>query len=187
MNEKKDRVTRSAGKRRVLDVVLVASFAALYTLLVYVFASVSFLQLQVRIADALMPLTILFGWPATLGLSLGCFVANFFGGLGLVDVIGGGLANLIAGFVGWKIGSMKFNGSWVVAVLTQNLIVSFIVGSYLWVLLVIPDLTYGSIVIPGIVASWVGVFLGSLVSMNGLGYAILKALSTRTRGTEPRP
>ena len=79
--------------RSLIQIVLAAVFAALYAVGV-VFWPISFQVFQVRVADALLPLAMLFGWPAILGLSLGAFVANIFGGLGPVDMIGGTLDNL---------------------------------------------------------------------------------------------
>jgi len=179
MNQKPKNVNKAYRNRPAFVLVLAAMFATLYALLVYGLSSISFLEFQVRIADSLLPLTILFGWPAMLGLSLGCLVANFFGGLGLIDIIGGSIANLIAGYVGWRIGRMTFKGSWIMAIVFQNLLVSLIVGSYLSYLLGIPDLSYGGIVIPGIAIGWFGVSMGSLISMNLIGYLLLKILSVR--------
>jgi uncharacterized membrane protein len=84
-------------------VTFTAVFAALYAVGVVLLAPISFQVFQVRIADALLPLSILFGWPAILGLTLGAFVANLFGGLGPVDVVGGTLANLLARYIAWRI------------------------------------------------------------------------------------
>ncbi|HYB67202.1 MAG TPA: QueT transporter family protein, partial [Candidatus Acidoferrales bacterium] len=82
--------------RSPIYITLTAVFAALYAVAVVFLAPISFQIFQVRLADALLPLAILFGWPAVLGLALGAFVANFFGGLGPIDIIGGAIANLIA-------------------------------------------------------------------------------------------
>lgn len=156
---------------------LSALFAAIYAISVIMLAPISFMPFQVRIADCLMPLAILFGWPAIIGLTLGCFVANFFGGLGYIDVIGGSFANMVAGFIAWKIGLRRFQGSWFVATIVENLAVTVIVGFYLWFILAIPDVMVDGIVVPGLVASWAGIFIGSLVAINAIGYALLRILS----------
>jgi uncharacterized membrane protein len=156
---------------------LSALFAALYAIGVITLAPISFMPFQVRIADCFMPTAILFGWPAIIGLTLGCLVANFFGGLGYIDVIGGSFANMVAGFIAWKIGLRRFQGSWFVATIVENLTVTAIVGFYLWFILAIPDAMVNGIVVPGLVVSWVGVFMGSLVAINVLGYALLRILS----------
>lgn len=144
---------------------LSAVFAALYVVGVVVLAPISFYVTQVRVADALLPLTMIFGWPAIIGVTVGCMVANLFGGLGAIDVIGGGLANLVAGYVGWKVGRMGFRGSWLVGSTLETLIVSGVVGGYLSFLFMVP-----------LHLSFLGVFVGSIVSINGVGYMLLKIL-----------
>jgi len=65
--EAKDRITVSSSR----NLALAAVFAALYAALVVAFAPISNLPIQVRIADVLLPLAILFGWPAIVGLGNG--------------------------------------------------------------------------------------------------------------------
>jgi len=165
------------GRINTINSALSASFAAIYAISVITLAPISFMPFQVRIADCLMPLAILFGWPAIIGLTLGCLVANFFGGLGYLDVIGGSFANMAAGFIAWKIGLRRFQGSWFVATIVENLTVTVIVGYYLWFILAIPDIMVNGIAVPGLVASWIGIFMGSLIAINVIGYALLRILS----------
>ncbi|MBS7643877.1 QueT transporter family protein [Candidatus Bathyarchaeota archaeon] len=165
------------GRTNAINSAVSALFAAIYAIGVITLAPISFMPFQVRIADSLMPLAILFGWPAIIGLTLGCLVANFFGGLGYIDVIGGSIANMIAGFIAWKISQRRFQGSWLLATVIENLIVTVIVGSYLWFILAIPDMMVNGIVVSGLLVSWGGIFMGSLVSINVLGYALLKILT----------
>jgi len=149
-----------------LTVSLTAIFAALYAVGVVVLAPISFQVFQVRVADALLPLAILFGWPAVLGFSLGALIANFFGGLGVLDVVGGSVANLLATYAAWKIGQRQIKGSWLVAVAMEILVVTVIVGSYLSYLFQMP-LEIGLI----------GILLGSFVAIGLLGYLLLLVLS----------
>jgi uncharacterized membrane protein len=148
------------------DTTFTAVFAALYAVAVAVLAPISFQVFQVRVADALLPLSILFGWPAILGLALGAFVANLFGGLGPVDIVGGSLANLLAGYVAWRIALDR--GRWwaLLAVGLQVVIVTLIVGTYLSYLFAIP-----------LLMGWLGVMLGSTVAIGFLGSVLLFALS----------
>lgn len=136
--------------------------ASLYAISVILLAPISFLLFQVRVADALIPLSIIFGMPVILGVTLGNIVANIYGGLGYIDIIGGSIANFIAAYVGWKIGSKNFAGSRFTATIAQNLIVSGIVGSYLAVLFNVP-----------LEVGFIGVLLGSIVSMNIIGYILV--------------
>lgn len=152
--------------RTALSVSLTAIFAALYAVGVVVLAPISFQVFQVRVADALLPLAILFGWPSVLGLSLGAFVANFFGGLGVVDVVGGSVANFLATYIAWKTGRQRNKGSWLIAVAIEILVVTAIVGTYLSYLFQMP-LEIGVL----------GVLLGSFVAIGLLGYSLLLVLS----------
>ncbi len=155
--------------KNLLNVTLTSVFAALYAVGVVFLTPISFQIFQVRIADALLPLSMLFGWPAVLGFSLGAFVANFFGGLGPIDMVGGALANLIATFAAWKLSRKKENRLWFLAgVIVEILVVTLVVGTYLSYLLGFP-----------IEVGWTGVFLGSVVAIGILGTILLIALSNR--------
>jgi len=150
-----------------INIALTAVFAAIYALGVVFLAPISFQIFQVRVADALLPLAMLFGWPAVLGLSLGAFVANIFGGLGPVDMVGGSIANFIATFVAWRIVTSRGKRWALVGVGVEIITVTLIVGSYLSYLLAMP-----------IGLSWLGVFLGSLTAIGVLGSILFFALST---------
>lgn len=155
-----------------LGVSLSAVFAVLYTVGVVVLAPISFQIFQVRVADALLPLSIVFGWPATVGLAVGAFVANFYGGLGIVDIVGGSVANFLACATAWQIGRRRFRGSWLVATTSEVIIVTLIVGTYLSYLFGMP-----------LEVGLSGVLLGSIVSMGFLGYGLLLFLS-RTKAIQ---
>ena len=149
-----------------IRVTLAAALAAIYATGVVFLAPISFQIFQVRLADALLPLAILFGWPAVLGLSLGAFIANFFGGLGPIDVIGGSVANFIATFLAWQIVRRRGKRWALVGVAIEVLVVTFIVGPYLSYLLVMP-----------IGVGVLGIFLGSLVAIGILGSILFFAIS----------
>ena len=147
-------------------IILTAVFAALYSVGVVFLAPVSFQVFQVRVADALLPLAMLFGWPAIVGLSLGAFVANVFGGLGPVDMVGGALANFIATLAAWRIFRSGGRRSGLLGVGVEILVITLIVGSYLSFLLGIP-----------LQVSWLGILLGSVVAIGVLGTILFFALS----------
>ncbi|MFQ6134689.1 MAG: QueT transporter family protein [Nitrososphaerales archaeon] len=143
-------------------------FAALYAVTVILLAPISFELFQVRIADTLLPLSIIFGLPAVIGVTLGTIVGNSASPLGAIDIIGGTAANFIASFAAWKIGSKNFRGSWITAIAAENLVVTVIVGTYLSYLIGIP-----------LELGLVGVFIGSLIAMNLFGYILLKTVKLR--------
>jgi uncharacterized membrane protein len=149
-----------------ITVTLTAVFAAVYAVGVVFLAPISFQIFQVRVADALLPLSMLFGWPVVLGLTIGAFVANFYGGLGPVDMIGGALANFIATVAAWKIVQNDGRAWRFVGVATEVLVITLIVGPYLSYLLAMP-LELGVL----------GVLLGSVVAVGILGSILLFAMS----------
>jgi uncharacterized membrane protein len=166
-----------------IHVTLTAVFAAVYAVGVVVLAPISFLPFQVRVADALLPLSMLFGWPAIIGLSLGAFVANFFGDLGPIDIIGGALTNFLATFIAWKIARNRSRSWKLVGVAEEIVAVTLIVGTYLSYLFN-----------QDLLLVWSGVLLGSILAIGVLGSALLFALSRqrvtsmlRSQGLEPHP
>jgi len=70
-----------------------AMIAAIYVVLTYVFAPISFGDVQVRVAEALTILPV-FTPAAIPGLFIGCLIGNILGGAILPDIIFGSLATL---------------------------------------------------------------------------------------------
>ena len=182
----------TARSRTLLrDLTLASVFAALYAVLVVAFAGNSFLPIQLRVADMLMPLVILFGWPVALGLGIGALVGNFAGEtlLGFqfssiaVDMIFGGITNLLAGIVAWQIGRRGWtrlgrNKVWFLATSAETVIISLVVGSYLYIILGIPaEITFYGFTFSGLLASIAGIAVGSIVAINILGYVLLLGLA----------
>ena len=172
--ETRDRITVSRSR----NLGLAAVFGALYAALVIGFAPISNLPIQVRVEDALMPLAILFGWPAILGLGIGTVVGNFAAdsitgfpsaSIGL-DIAGGSLVNLLAGFLAWKIGQRgwrirNWNVSWFVATLVETALISVVVGGYLSVAFSIP-----------LALSILGILAGEVVAINIGGFVLLNII-----------
>lgn len=81
-------------EKKVLFLTRAALIAALYTALCMIFAPISYGEVQIRIAEALVILP--FFTPAAIpGLFVGCLLANLLGGSILLDVIFGSLATLL--------------------------------------------------------------------------------------------
>jgi len=164
------------NKRRVWttrNVALAALLAALYASYVLLFGFVSFGPLQFRLVDALLPLSILFGPAAIVGVTIGCFIGNALGpNLGVIDIVGGPMANLIAATLAWAITRRKFRGSWTLAVSVEVIVIAAIVGTYVVALAGAPG-----------VPAWVGwlEFLGSeIVPIGIIGYPLLRAVHRAT-------
>lgn len=148
------------------EITLAIVFAALYVVGVAVLAPISFNIFQVRVADAILPLSIIFGWPAIIGTTIGTIVANFFGGLGFIDIVGGTGANFLATLLAWRIGRMRIKGSWIYAIGVEVLTVTLIVGSYLSYLFGMP-----------LAVGLFGILIGSIIAIGVLGSILLKAMS----------
>jgi len=78
-----------------------AAITALYVVITYFLAPVSFGPLQFRAAEALTVLPILFP-EAVPALFLGVMLANIIGGLGMIDIVGGSLVTLLAAYVTYR-------------------------------------------------------------------------------------
>jgi uncharacterized membrane protein len=147
------------------SVALIVVFAALYAIGVVALPSISFNIAQVRLADALLPLSMIFGVPSVIGLSLGTVVANVYGGLGIIDIIGGSIANMIACSLSWYISQKKGITHRFLGTLVETLVITIIVGGYLSVLFHVP-LEFGLL----------GILVGSIIAINILGFILEEAI-----------
>jgi len=172
--------TRSAIKTPVLggetrlkstDLALTAIFAALYAVLVIALAPISFGPVQLRVADCLIPLAALFGWPVVLGVSVGCFIGNVYYWLGVYDVVLGPIANLIAAAIIFFLRKKPF-----LACVLGSLPIGFIVGGYLWLFFPPPEVLA---FLPVWAAMVTSLTVSSFIAVAGVGYAILKVLKKR--------
>ncbi|GAB6137864.1 QueT transporter family protein [Halanaerobaculum tunisiense] len=73
--------------------------AALYVVITVVFSPISYGPIQVRISEGLTILPFFLGSWAAVALWIGCMIANFIGGLGMIDIVFGSLLTLIAGLL----------------------------------------------------------------------------------------
>ena len=71
-----------------------AIICALYVALVFVFSFMSYESIQVRLAEVLIFL-VLINKKYTIGITLGCFIANLIGPFGLIDAIIGSIATYL--------------------------------------------------------------------------------------------
>ena len=135
-----------------------AMIGAIYALLTVIFAPISYGMIQVRISEMLMVLPF-FTTAAIPGLFVGCFIANIFGGQGILDIVFGSLATLLAAYL-VSITSNKY-----LVPLPPVIINAIIVG---WVLHVVLGFPFY------LTALWVG--FGQLLACYGLGLPLLLLL-----------
>jgi len=135
-----------------------AIIAALYTALVYVFAGISFLPFQARIAEALCILPA-FTFAAVPGLFIGCILSNIIGGLGIIDIVFGSLATFLAAYLTYIIPKDILKP--LPAVLVNAVVV--------------PIILYYTVNSPILLTAF-EIFMGQTISCYGLGLPLLYAL-----------
>ena len=111
--------------KKVLFMAQAAMIAALYVALTYVFAPISFSEVQVRIAEALTILPV-FTPAAIPGLFIGCLLGNIMGGALVPDILLGSLATLIGAFFTWKLRKANPFLAPVPPIVANTLIVPFV-------------------------------------------------------------
>lgn len=151
------------------EVAVAALVAAMYAVLVAALPMVSFLMWQVRLADALLMLSTVLGWPAVVGVTFGCFLGNLTAPWGsallvAIDAVLGSAANFIASYLAYRIAYRKGLKYKLLAACCEIAVVSIIVGSYLKFL---TEWTFGRELPLWLSVAWV--VLGSLVAIGGLG------------------
>lgn len=151
-------------------------FAALYFILTFMLAPISFLPFQVRMSDMLIMLSAVFGLPAVYGVFLGCIFANLFP-VGYppnpLDIVLGSLANLISSYIVYRICYSRLNRLRVIlSSAVSSLIITLIVGSYLPIL-ILPSFSWWDVVWIG----YLGVLPGELVAQSVIGSALVLALA----------
>ncbi|MEM2942478.1 MAG: QueT transporter family protein [Candidatus Bathyarchaeia archaeon] len=146
---------------RSREISLCVVCCALYAALVNVFAPISFQQVQVRVANALIGLVPLLGWPAICGLALGVFFGNLASPLGLIDLL-----SVLPSFLG-LVAVYRLRG---VSVLLGLQAYSTVVSAWVaYMLKLVFSLPY--------MATFIYVLLGVSVATTGLGYLLYKSLS----------
>ena len=150
---------------------LAVVFSSLYAVLLVALAPISYGPVQLRVADCLIPLAALFGWPVITGVTVGCFLGNAYYWLGPQDVVFGTFANLVAATVIFLLRKRQF-----LACVLGSLPIGIIVGSYLWIFFPPPSIFGLQLPVWG--AMIASITISTLVAMAGIGYALLKALSS---------
>ena len=153
--------------KSTLFIVQAAMIAAVYVVLTFVFAPISFGEIQVRISEALTILPV-FTSAAVPGLFVGCLLGNMLSGAYLPDVIFGSLATLLG-----AIGTRALRNAFpflapLPPIIANALIVPFVLRYTYGVALPIP-----------LMMLTVGV--GEVISCGGLGLILYFTLGTRLK------
>jgi len=156
----------------VFRLVLAGTIAALYAALTWAIAPQAFLGTQFRISEAMTVLAAL--TPTAIpGLTIGCLLANFLSPFGVIDMIIGTAASLIAAVLSYLLRGIKLRGVSVLSPLPPVLVNALMIG---WMLTYFAPEGF----------QW-GVFLttalsvgfGQLISCYGLGLPLLAVLQRK--------
>ena len=141
---------------KVLFMAQAAMIAAIYVVLTIVFAPISFKEIQVRISEALTILPV-FTPAAIPGLFIGCLLSNILGGCIVPDIILGSIATLIGAVGTYLLRTQKLYIAVMPPILSNALIVPFVLRLGYQVPLPIPVLMLtvglGEIISCGILGS----------------------------------
>ena len=143
------------AKDRTKFIVRAGLIAAIYVVLTIMLGEKSFGPIQVRISEALVLLPLI-DTAAVPGVAIGCFLANLFGGYGIIDIVFGSLVTLIAAYLTSKMPNK------ILGIIPPVLLNTFIVS--IWVSK-INSWPYG------LTALTIG--LGEFFSVAGLGTGLL--------------
>ena len=157
------------------DISLFAVFTSLYVVInilqsVLVGNPSIYGPIQLRVADCLIVLSALFGWPVVMGATLGGLLTNAYYFLAPVDVVFGPIANLIAATL-----VMMLRKRRLLACFAGGLPIGAIVGGYLWLFFEPPDIL--GLTLPPWAAMIASITLSSWVAIAIIGYGLLTILS----------
>lgn len=156
---------------------IIAMIAAVYTVVSLALAPISFGNIQVRIAEALVLLPLIYA-PSIIGVTIGCFLTNLIGAmtgvnlLGFMDIFIGTFATLVAAILTYKFKENKIFGLPIISILAPVILNGIIIGIELGYVLFPTSFLIGSII------SGLEVAAGELISVV-IGYFIIKELEKR--------
>ncbi len=157
--------------------VRIALIAAVYSAVSLALAPFSYGNIQVRIAEALTMLPLIYR-PSIWGVTLGCFLTNLIGAMiganptGLLDAAVGTAATLLAAVCTYRLRDRKVNGIPVFAILMPVVWNFVFVGIELGVLLFPGNVVMGSLICGAEVA------VGELISVI-IGWVLVRMLEKR--------
>jgi uncharacterized membrane protein len=157
------------NKNKVRHLVLSAFIGSLYAALTITLAPISYGQIQVRIAEALTILPFFSYFPIA-GLFIGCIIANLVGGYGILDIVFGSSATLLAGILTYYIGKSSLKFKKYLAPLPPVVINAVVVGLILNYTLHLP-----------LIMSMLWVGLGEALSCYVLGLMLMTLIEKNNR------
>jgi len=146
------------------NVALVSIWAALYAVLTYVFAPISFQALQFRVADILPP-SIAKKWILAVGYAIGCVVANIFSPfVGPWELVFMPIMSFVAGILGYLAAKLSSKWDYYICGVVHAVVISGAVTYMLCALFALPALeTFVLILVSELILGLVGATLFKLI------------------------
>jgi uncharacterized membrane protein len=170
-------ILKFGSRDLALTAISASLYAAINTTQTSMGGPITYGPIQLRLADSLIALSALFGWPFAIGVSVGCF-SNAYYWFDPADVVVGPIVNLVAALVILYLKKHRF-----IACAAGGLTVGFPIGFYLFYLCV-----QGNVVIQQQVPSLPGLSLpawsafviflsiSSLITVGLIGSILIEAL-----------
>jgi uncharacterized membrane protein len=168
---KDDNAILTSRKSRAQLLAQTAVIAAVYGVGTYFLTGIAFGPIQVRVTDALLPVSWnrKIGMAGVLGVTLGVVISNVNLPLGLPDLLIGTVANAAVGLLAYWLGRFGSRKSLVAAALLASLGVALLVGA----------LDLGWVYGFGVAFTFATVLVGELIACVGLGVPLNLALRNR--------
>lgn len=153
---------------------IISMIAAIYTVVSLLLAPFSFGNIQVRIAEALTMLPLIY-FPSVYGVTLGCFLTNLVGVftganiLGVLDVFLGTFATVVAALLTYRFRNVKIFNLPLLSMLMPVILNGIIVGAELGYVLFEGNILFGSLI------SGLEVAVGEMISVV-MGIFLVRAL-----------
>lgn len=151
---------------------------ALYTAFSVLLAPLSFGSVQIRFSEALTLLPVFGGSFTIWGITIGCFLTNLYGVLtgtsilGILDIIIGTLATLVAGMLSYKFRSVRTFELPILSAIMPVLINALAIGGLFGFL-------GGEFNLPMFITSFISIFAGEFISCCVIGLFLVRIIEKK--------
>ena len=166
--------------RKTNNMAKLAMIAALYTVICFVLAPITFGSVQARVSEALTMLPV-FGFGNVWGVTLGCFLTNLIGLatganiLGSLDIIFGTAATLVAAVLTYLFRNIRFKGMPILSALPPIIINAVVIG---WELCIMINGSFHPVIFA---AQAVSVAIGQIISCGVIGLLLVRVIENNKR------
>lgn len=154
---------------KIKSIATTAIVAALYATVTMSLSFISYGPVQFRLAE-IMTLLPLLNKKYILGLTLGCFLSNVLGTLGIVDIIFGTIATFISVYLVYLTGKLMKDkkGKFIIASLWPTIVNAIIIGAELKIFFGFP-----------LILSMIQVGFGQFVVITIIGVPLFKSINNK--------